>query len=348
MLALSKKPNGYYVDLNDESALMVRTSSFDSPMVIEEMREVPAADDAAVQQAARELSRRRGATGFMRARCGVYVPHRLVRRVTLDVKRAKDPEYFKEICSQQFRLDEDKCTIAVLNAVDGTDFDAGKVTTQKEVIFTGGPNDELLAVQQRLLSLGIFPERMEMGTVSALGGLVNYHAFAQLKAPTLVLEMDAENTQSFVVGTGGLDLSRSVPHGFGAMIAVVQKELNLKDEESARKLFYSNTFDFTNMGGLLTRKILKELQSLIGFYEVQTGQSIGQVLCTQMPPKLAWLSGSIAKELGVDVLKLDFKGWLKSHGITFASSAEASELGARWLGVLGLMTYYDAVSVAKK
>jgi hypothetical protein len=348
MFSFSKKKIGYFVDLSDEAVLMVRTSSPVAPMVIEETREVPATDGAVVQQAVKDLVGKTGGGGYMHARCGVYLPHRLVRRVTLDLKRVKEPDYFREICTQQFRLEEEKCTLAVLHSADGTDYDASRVTTQKEVIFVGGANDELLAVQERLLALGVFPERLELGTVAALGGLVNYHTFAQLKAPTLVLEMDADNTQSFVVGSGGLDVSRSIPHGFGAMIAVVQKELNLKDEESAQKLFYSNTFDFTNMGGLLTRKVLKELQSLIGFYEVQTGQSIGQVLCTQMPPKLSWLGGSIAKELGVEALKLDFTGWLKSREISFASSTESSELDARWLAVFGLMTYYDAVTAEKK
>ena len=280
---------------------MARTSSSDAPMVIEEMREVPVADEAAVKSAVKDLQGKR-AGGYVHACCGVYPAHRLVRRVTLDLKRIKEPEYFREICTQQFRMEEDKCTIAVLNAADGTDYDAGKATTQKEVIFTGGANDELLAVQERLLALGIFPERLELGTLAVLGAMANYHGFAQLKTPTLMLEMDADSTQSFVIGAGGLDVSRSIPHGFEAMISVVQKELNLKDEESARKLFYSNTFDFTNMGGLLTRKVMKELQSLIGFYEVQTGQSIGHVLCTQMPPKLAWLGGAIAKEMGVELL----------------------------------------------
>jgi len=348
MFSFSKKTIGFFFDINDEAAMMVRTSSSAAPMVIEEMREVPAADEAALQQAVKELLGKRSGSSFMHARCGVYLPHRLVRRVTLDLKRVKEPDYFKEICTQQFRLDEEKCTLAVLNASDGTDYDAGKVTTQKEVIFTGVANDELLTAQQRLLTLGVYPERLELGTVSAIGALVSYHTFAQLKSPTLMLEMDAESTQSFVIGSGGLDVSRSIPHGFGGMVSVVQKELNLKDEESAKKLFYSNTFDFTNMGGLLTRKILKELQSLIGFYEVQTGQSIGQVLCTQMPPKLAWLGGSIAKELGVDALNLDFPGWLKSREITFGGSAESTELDARWLPVFGLMTYYDAAPVEKK
>jgi len=316
-------------------------------MVIEEMREVPVADATALQQAVKELQNTRG-SGYMRAHCGIYPSQRLIRRVTLDLKRIKEQEYFQEICTQQFRMDSDKCTLAVLNAADGTDYEIGKATPQKEVIFTGGPNDELLALQERLLATGIFPERLELGTLAVLGALMNYHTFAQLKAPTLMLELDVDSTQSFVIGANGLDVSRAIPHGFGAMIAVVQKELNLKDEESARKLFYSNTFDFTNMGGVLTRKVLKELQSFIGFYEVQTGQSIGQVMCTQMPPKLAWLGGSIAKELGVEMLKLDYADWLKSRGITFASSTEPSALDGRWLAVFGLMTYYDAAPAAKK
>jgi hypothetical protein len=347
MLSFSKKAKGFFIDVNAEAVLMARTSSPDAPMVVEEMREAPVSDEAAVQRALKELQgKRRGS--FIHARCGIYPPHRLVRRVTLDLKRLKEADYYQEICTQQFHVDEDKCTLAVLNAADGTDYDAGKVTTQKEVIFTGGPNDEFLAAQERLLALGVFPERLELGTLVALGAVMNYHGFAQLKTPTLMLEMDADTTQAFVIGAGGLDISRSIPYGFEAMISVVQKELNLKDEESARKLFYSNTFDFTNMGGALTRKLLKELQALVGFYEVQTGQSIGQVLCTQMPPKLAWLGGAIAKELGVESLKLDFAAWLKSREISFASSAEPSGMDARWLAVFGQMTYYDAVLVAKK
>jgi hypothetical protein len=347
MLSFSKKSKGFFIDINGEAALMARTSAPEAPMVIEEIREVPVADEAALQRAVKELPNTRS-SGYLHASCGVYLPHRIVRRVTLDLKRIKETDYFREICTQQFRLEEDKCVIAVLNAADGSDFDATKATTQKEVIFTGGTNDEILAKQEKLLSLGVFPERLEIGTLAVLGALMNFHAFAQLKSPTLMLELDADSTQSFVIGAGGLDVSRSIPHGFEAMISVVQKELNLKDEESARKLFYSNTFDFTNMGGVLTRKVLKELQSLIGFYEVQTGQSIGQVLCTQMPPKLAWLGGSIAKELGVEALKLDYVDWLKSRGITFASSVEPSGLDGRWLAVFGLMTFYDAAPAAKK
>ena len=350
MFSLSKKTKGFFIEINAQTALIARTSSPEAPLAIEDIKEVPIGDEPAVQAAVKELVGKKGSSGYMHARCGIYPPRRFVRRFTLDLKRVKEPGYFMEVCAQQFRMETDKNAIVVLNSTDGTDYDldAGKAVTQKEVVFVGGNNSELLAAQERLLALGVYPEGLELGTLATLGSLINYHAFAQLKSPTLVLEIDPDNTQSFIITADGLDATRAIPQGLEAMIPVVQKELNLKDEESARKLFFSNTFDFTNMGVMLVKKLIKELQSLIGFYEVQTGQSIGQVVCTQIPPKLAWLSNIIAKELGVGVLKLDLADWLKSHQITFTSPPAASSLDPRWLGLLSLMVFHDAVAATKK
>jgi hypothetical protein len=350
MFSLSKKTKGFFIEINAQTALIARTSSPEVPLAIEEMKEVPIGDEPAVQAAIKELVGKKSSSGYMHARCGIYPPRRFVRRFTLDLKRVKELTYLKEICAQQFRLDTEKNAIVVLNSVDGTDYnvEAGKMVTQKEVVFVGGENSEFLAAQERLLALGVFPEGLELGTLATLGSLINYQVFANLKAPTLVLEIDSENTQSFIITADGLDATRSISQGLEAMIPVVQKELNLKDEESARKLFFSNTFDFTNMGVMLVKRLLKELQSLIGFYEVQTGQSIGQLLCSQIPPKLGWLANVIAKELGVSVLKPDLAEWLKSRQITFASPAAASNLDPRWLGLLSLMIYYDAVAASKK
>jgi hypothetical protein len=350
MFSFSKKTKGFFIEINAQMALIARTSSPEVPLTIEEIKEVPIGDEPAVQTAVKELVGKKGGSGYMHARCGIYPPRRFVRRFTLDLKRMKEPGYLMEICAQQFRMETDKYAIVVLNSTDGSDYDVevGKVATQKEVVFVGGNNGELLAAQERLLALGVFPEGLELGTFATLGSLVNYHAFAQLKAPTLVLEIDPDNTQSFIITADGLDATRSIPLGLEAMLPVVQKELNLKDEESARKLFFSNTFDFTNMGVLLIKNLLKELRSLIGFYEVQTGQSVGQVVCTQIPPKLAWLGNIIAKELGVSVLKLDLADWLKSRQITFASPSASSNLDPKWLGLLSLMVFYDAVAATKK
>src|SRR6185295_8738320 len=208
---------------------------------------------------------------------------------------------FNELYAQQFRIEPEKYTIKVLNPTDGSEYDLVKAT-QKEALFCGLPSDEIIAMQDKLLEQGIYPERLELGTLASLGGVVNYLKFKQSKTPILLLEIGQDATQSFIVSADGIDISRPIPSGVAAMIPVVQKELGLKDEESAKKLFYSNTFDFTSMGAVLVKKLLKELQSSIGFYEVQTGQSISSVLCTQLPASLSWLGTTMAGSLGVPVM----------------------------------------------
>jgi hypothetical protein len=76
---------------------------------------------------------------------------------------------------------------------------------------------------------------------------------------------------------------------------------------------------------------------------VQTGQSVGQVLTTQLSPKLAWLDAAIASALGITSLKLDPVAWLQSRNITFAEPVAKNLQEIRWFGLLALMAQYNAV-----
>jgi Tfp pilus assembly PilM family ATPase len=264
----------------------------------------------------------------------------------------REAGYVAEICTQQFRIEQDKYSIAILNANDGSDYDTGK-GAQKDVMFCGLPSADLMSLQTALLESGIYPEAIELGSVATLGGVVDYLAHIKSKTSVLVLEIGSDLTHSFIVTANGVEASRPVAQGFDAMVPLVQKELGLKDEESARKLFYSNTFDFTGMGPLLTKKLLKELQSSIGFYEVQTGQSVGQVMTTQLSPKLQWLDATIANSLGISSLRLDPLPWLETRQIAVPEPLVATVQDIRWFGLLGLMvqrtnTPHAAVSEEKK
>jgi hypothetical protein len=339
---LSKKNHGFFVEVNDHGVMLARTSGPTPPFTLEEIRECPPGDAAALAQAITQLQPKKNPSGFLHATVGVYPSKRLVRRHSLELKRLKEPTYLAEVCSQQFRIEQDKYTIAILNSTDGADFDAAK-GAQKEVLFCGMPTDDVIAAQSTLLHARIYPERLELGTLATLGAVIDYLGYLKSKTPTLVLEIGAEATHSFIVTAGGLEASRPIPQGLDAMVPIVQKELGLKDEESARKLFKSNTFDFTGMGPLLIKRLLKELQSSIGFYEVQTGQSVGQLLSTQLSPKLAWLDGAIASALGISSLKLDPIPWLQSRHITVPEALTGNAREIRWLGLLGLMAQYHVV-----
>ena len=332
--------NGFFVEQNEQSILVARTSDFQAPLVVEEVGECSVGDPAALTQLLQRIQPKKAPSGYLTAKCGVYPNRRLVRRATLEVKRLKEPGYFAEVLSNQFRVELDKHIVHVLNAPDGTDFDPLKAT-QKEALFCGMPTQDADAVQDGLLAAGIFPERIELGSVAMLGGVVDYLRFKKSSVPTLVLEIGAEITHSFIVSAAGVEASRPISQGYESMVPVVQSELGLKDAESARKLFLSNAFDFTGMGRSLVKKLLKELQSSIGFYEVQTGQSVGQVLCTSTPPKLTWLGSAVASALGVATLSVDLVPWLRSRNVTIGERVTVSELDARWIGLFSLMVSHS-------
>src|SRR5271165_3452823 len=335
----SKKTKGFFVELNENSVLFARTSSVTAPMEIEELRECPVGEDAAVNETIRQMQPRRPPSGYLHAVVGTYPQRRVIRRHTLELKKMKEQGYMADVFTQQLRIEQDKYTIAMINAGDGADYDLGK-SNQKDVIFCGAPNDDISATQEKLLNAGIFPERLELGSVATLGALVDCLSFKKSKTPTLVLDVGNDTTHSFIVSANGVEASRPIPQGLDAMVPVVQKELGLKDEESARKLFRSNTFDFTGMGPLLIKRLLKELQSSIGFYEVQTGQSVGQVICIQLSPKLAWLEGALASSLGIASLKFDPLPWLRSRRVIVPDALSKTAGDFHWFGLLSLMVQY--------
>ncbi|MEO7413372.1 MAG: hypothetical protein ABIZ81_08435 [Opitutaceae bacterium] len=341
-MLFSKNNKGFFIEVSEHAILLARTSEPQLPFEIEEMQECSPKDADGLAEAIKRIHGKKNPSGYVRATVGAYPSKRLVRRHSLELKRVKESGYFSELLTQQFRIDEEKYTVAVLNANDGSDYDVGSAA-QKDVVFAGMMNDEVNALQDSLLNMGIYPQRLELGSVSTLGGIVDYLAFMKSRTPTLVLEIGGDATQSFIVSANGIEASRPIPQGLDSMLAVVQKELGLKDEESAKKLFHSNTFDFTGMGPLLIKRLLKELQSSIGFYEVQTGQSVGQVLITQLSQKQTWIETAIASSLGIATLKPDTVAWLQSRQISPLTEAFAKNAAeVRWFGLLSLMVQHTS------
>jgi len=191
------KSKGFCVEIGEHSTLLARLAQAEAPFLIEELKELPTGDTAAITEWVKGTDGK-GSTGYAHATCGIYPSKRIVRRHTLDQKKIKEPTYFSEIYTQQFRIEAEKYTVRAINPDDGADFDLTK-TSQKEVLFAGLPSDDIISAQDKLLELGIYPERLELGTVASLGGMVNYLKFKQTKTPLLVLEIGEEVTQSFIL-----------------------------------------------------------------------------------------------------------------------------------------------------
>jgi hypothetical protein len=342
----SAKTQNFFVAFNDHGVLLARASKPEARFVVEEIVECARGDEAAFAEAVKSLQPPK-AGPFLYSTCGVDSPRRVVRKVTFDTKRLKEPAYLNEVAVQQLRIEPDHYSLAILDPLQGTDYDMVKAS-QKDALICGLPIADVNAAQDKLLDLGVYPEAVELNTVASIGAVVDYLNFAKIKTPVLILEIESDTTNAFIVTAAGVEASRPIPHGLSGMVPVIQKELGLKDEESARKLFLSNTFDFTGMGSVLIKKLIKELHSSIGFYEVQTGQSVAHVACTVLPAKLSWLESAIAADLGVSILQADIPAWLQSRQITLADTLPVNAQDIRRFGLFGLMIQFNSHAVVSE
>lgn len=336
---LKKKTKGLYLDVSEFSILAARTSGYKLPMVIEELSEIPLKDgqDATeIRAQIEELVDFHGAEYFV-TRCGVYPASRFVRFFEAEtVNKAKDSNFLTEVLKTQMSIDPEKNTVSILDARNGSDFDFEKALTKK-LVFCGAQVDDFQSAQDHLLAYGIYPERLYLSTVTTLGGVCDYARFTGLQTPLLCLELTSTSANIFIQSKGQVDVTRPVAFGLDSIYPMLQRELGLKDENSARKLFYSNTFDFAEMGPKLLRRLIKELQASTGFYEVQTGQTIDRVMLSVLPKNLSWIAQTISDSLGVEILRPDLESWLESLDIKLADTVDVSSLGSGWFGLFSLM-----------
>lgn len=335
------KNKGLFVDVSEFSILAARTSSYKLPIVIEEIGELPLAgtSNEEVRQFLEELVDYKGATYFV-SRCGVYPENRFVRYFEAEsVNKVKDPQYLTNVLESEFEVDPANSFVSILDARDGSDLDFESAVTRK-IAFCGGSNEDLQKTQDTLLGYGLYPDRMELGSVSTLGGLCDYTRFNSINSPILFFELTSEAATIFIQSKGQLEVARPIPVGLDSIYPILQRELGLKDESSARKLFFSNTFDFAEMGSKLMRKVIKELQASAGFYEVQTGQTIDRLFISILPKNLSWVAKTISDALGLEIMQPSYEAWLNSLNVKVSEGVELMNLGSRWMGLFSLMGEY--------
>ncbi len=346
----STKSRGIFIEINDFSILAAATSGLDAPLTIESLHEFPADSDPDEIRDSLIDMLNSNPRGFIPSRCAMYPKSRFLRRISLDsIVKAKDPNYFSDLLSNQFRIDPDKHMSNVVNIIDGSEFNIEKgIQNQKELVLCGVDNDELQTTQDTLVEYGLYPDRLELGSLTCLGGIMNYSQWNGVNMPTMVLEVTPENSNVFILSKDKVDVCRPIAYGLNNMFGIIQQELGLKDEESAQKMIYSDTFDFTEVGPKLLNKLQKEMASSTGFYEVQTGQTIGQIFVNLLPKNLNWIQETLSENLGVELLQIDFAGWLESLNLSISDSVDLENLESRWLGIFSLMADFESTSHGKE
>lgn len=336
---LSKKQSGLFVEVGDFSILVAQASALEAPFSVDSLKSFRRTDDlSALEQFIAPLVERR-TPRFLTAHCGIFPPSRFVRRHSIEsAAKAKDPKYLEEVVTQQLRLDPRQNKTAVINAADGSEFTLDRpITAQKELIFAGAKTVELSGLQNLLVKAHVYPRSLQMSPVAVLGAMQDYLRWKEFDEPVLLIDVGRKSGHAYIVSRNQVDFSRPLEVGVDSVVPQIQSELGLKDEESARKLLNSNTFDFTEMGSALLRKVLKELQAAIGFFEVQTGLGLSHMHAINVPETLPWMPQIMAKSLGQELLQLELVPWLAARDIRLAPEVAAVGAEPRWFGLYSLM-----------
>lgn len=342
---LSKKTKGLFVEVNGFSYHVAGVTSLSPPFTVESIEEFPRQDAGKLQEYLEQATVNRR-TRYFFAHCGIVPESRFFRLHTVEsMSKAKEPEYFSNVLEQQYRINPSSSKLSALNAQTGSAFNPQRsLASQKELILCGADAREFSAFQDNLVGCGIYPESLQLGTLSSLAGLKHYLAVKDIGDPVLLIEMTQNAANLFILSKDKVDLCRPVNFGFNGVLPVIQKELGLKDEDSARNLFFSNTFDFREIGPKLLSRLLKEVNASTGFFEVQTGQTIPCLYMTSLPENLAWIPEVIASELDIDLLSIDWEGWSSEIGVSYGDDCSSADFGPSRFGLFSLFINLESVA----
>ena len=343
MISSSKKD--FIIEYRPSSIRVIRVSSLATPLTIEAIEEVPLGDDAsAVASAVRKLAGAK-ANGYMNGICVVYPDRRVVRQMSLDTPKGTEAEFIFKTLRESLNT-PDEISAHCLSPASGAPVDPTEFN-KKEVIVCGIPNPDIVEVQKKMLEHAIYPSRVELGTVGIVGAIHDVLSWQGANAPTLFLEVEKDFSNAVIVGPKGIEMSRRIDSGAADIAMALKEELNLQDETAAERLLGSKDFDFSGIARKILRRLMRDLQSSIGFYEVQTGQSVHWIHCSTRANPMGWLEESVGDLLNLEPFTIDLSAWLKSKGVECGSCEDAFErLDLTWMGQISALCAFKNEEVA--
>ena len=275
----------------------------------------------------------------------VYPERWVVRQVVIDAPKGKETEFVFNFLHDQIENAPPELAAHCLSPKTGKEVDPREFG-RKEVLICGVPHRDINELQQSMLEHAIYPKRLELGTVGILGAVQDVLKWKGSKLPALLLELDERSANAVIIGANGIEISHRIGMGSKDIAESLKLELNLKDEDAAIRLLSAKDFDFSTISKKIIRKLQRELQSSIGYYEVQTGQSVNWIHTTSRTIQMDWLERSMGEFLNLESLKFDVREWLEAVGVSFASDELIEMVDSSWLGLFSSLCTFDKEEVA--
>lgn len=317
-----------HLALGDFGLVLAKGDFASSPAKIEHMQ-LLAPEEPGVESRVREFFG--VAKGkYVRVAASFSPASRFLRKATVEsAAKVKSPNFLSDLMQASCKINPDENEVAAL-LPGGGHFDA-EAPAPKELLFVGALTRDVSQFQSTLIGWGLYPVSIELTTLSLLASTAAIASAEGRKSPTLILEIGEEVSHIYILNNGSVDFCRQVPFGFKSMLPQIKSELGLADEVVARKILSANTFDFTEMAPMLLRRLVKEIQASVGFYEVQTGYATGQIFLPGLPARFGWVLAHLARALSLDAMQIDLEHWAARIGVQLSPAVlETSVDAAYW------------------
>lgn len=322
------KHTAYHLSLGDFGLVMAKGDFSKSPVSIEKLKLLNPGDPDTEAQVREFMGAVKGK--HVKISASFCPPSRFLRKAPVESPaKAKAANFLSDLMQASCKINPDENEVAAL-LPNGAVYDA-EAPAPKEILFVGALTRDVAKFQETLVSWNLYPVSMEITTLTSLAATAKIAAAEGRKSPTLVLEIGEDISHIYILNGPNLDFSRQVPFGFKSMLPQIKTELGLADEVVARKILWANTFDFTEMAPMLLRRLVKEIQASVGFYEVQTGFATGQIFMPALPARFGWVVAHLARALSLDAMQVDFEHWSARLGVELPPELlESSIDGACW------------------
>lgn len=148
------------------------------------------------------------------------------------------------------------------------------------------------AVRERLIE----PRRVESAILTRLAAAATAVRHAG-SSPVILWHLGLEHSQLFLVTSRGVEAVASCPTGLDALFTIVQGALGLKLRGAAARLFFNDTYDFTEAGPRIAAELAPSLKTALATFPSSSASAA--FACASFTGKQAWFSAEVARAVGL-------------------------------------------------
>ena len=114
--------------------------------------------------------------------------------------------------------------------------------------------------------------------------------------PVLLWDLGVERSQLFLVTSRGVEAVTGCAAGLDALFTIVQSALGLKLRGAAARLFFNDTYDFSEAGPRIAAELAPALKTAMASLPASTNSAA--FACASFTGKQAWFSAEVARAIG--------------------------------------------------